>query len=143
MGNWFNPTEEQLRMWDVWIAERPEIVRQVAKNFQPWKLYRLTTTNHKVTLAVFDEEDDNITVTLRVNVLAEFNENLLHERRVFGIVPDDLVECDVPSFEERAVNLQNGPALSDEQVEALIDDLRVLICPDLWILDDNGIAIRK
>jgi hypothetical protein len=142
MGNWFNPTEEHVLQWDAWVAERPEIVQRVAKKFQPWKLYRLTTTNHKITLAIFDEEDDN-TVTLRVNVLAEFNDNLLYERCVFGIVPDDLVECDVPSLEERAVNLQNGPALSNDQVEELIDDLRVLIRPDIWILDDNGVAIRK
>lgn len=142
MGNWFNPTEEHVLQWDAWVAERPEIVQRVAKKFQPWKLYRLTTTNHKITLAIFDEEDDN-TVTLRVNVLAEFNDNLLHERCVFGIVPDDLVECDVPSLEERAVNLQNDPALSNDQVEELIDDLRVLIRPDIWILDDNGVAIRK
>jgi len=142
VGNWFNPTEAHMLEWGAWVAERPKIVQRVARKFQPWKLYRLTTTNHNVTLAVFDKEDDN-SITMRVNVLAEFNNNLLHERCVFGIDPDNLVECDVPSLEERAVNIQNGPALSDDQVEGLIDDLRVLIRPDLWILDDNGIAIRK
>ena len=142
MGNHFEPTQDILDRWNWWVAERPPNVRAVAQKFNPWTLYLLTTTNHKVTIAVFDEEEDD-RVTLRVNVVSEFNANLLHERRVFGIKPEDLVECDVPSLEERADNIRKGSTLSDERVNELIDDLKVLIRPDLWILNDEGIAIRK
>ena len=138
----FVPTEEQIKGRDDWVSERPDIVRKVAEKFLPWKLYLLTTTGQKVTVCVFDEEDDD-TVTVRVNVLAEFNQPLSHERTVFGIDPNDLVETDVPSLEERVNNLLTCPLLSNERVSELIDDLKVLVRPDLWVLNDEGVAVRK
>lgn len=88
------PTEEQLALWKEWLAERPEEVRKVAERFDPWTLYRMKSTGQRVTLLAVGEDG-----TVRVNVTGEFN-LLSHERAVFGIDPDDLVECDLPGDDE-------------------------------------------
>lgn len=92
------PTAEQLQGWKDWVADRPEEVRTVAERFDPWTLYRLKSSGHRVTVGAFDEEQDG-KVTLRVNVTGEFN-FVTFERSVFGVNPDDLEECDLPGPDE-------------------------------------------
>jgi len=114
MANFAEPTEEQRAGWAEWVAERPEAVRLVAEKFNPWALYRLKTSNHRVTLVSFDEPKDGSPVTLRVNVTGEFN-RVAFERCVFGIKPEDLEECDLPGPDE----LLGSQGLLPEQVKAL------------------------
>mgnify|MGYP001186317957 CR=1 FL=1 len=99
MANWYEPTQQQVSDWAAWVAERPEGVRLVAEQFFPWKLYRLTGTDQRVTIQAFGE-NDNGPVTVRVAVRAKFN-FVSFERDVFGIAPSDLVECDLPEPSER------------------------------------------
>ncbi len=92
------PTSEQLEGWKSWVAERPEKVRVVAERFDPWTLYRLKTSGHRVTVGGFDELQDG-RGTVRVTVSGEFN-FVSFERGVFGIDPNDLEECDLPGPDE-------------------------------------------
>ena len=94
MANLFDPSPEQVRDWESWVAGRPEPVRLVAARFKPWKLYRLKN-GHRVTLVSFAETADG-RVTLTVSVTGEFN-FVVFERDVFGIDPDELEECERPA----------------------------------------------
>lgn len=99
MSKWINWTPTQERMWAEWMAERPELIQTVAKkyNLRADLLYCLKTTNQHVTLHSFSEDG-----TVTVNVLDKFNQHRpvtrllpgINERRVFGIFPEDLEECD-------------------------------------------------
>ncbi len=92
------PTLEWVQGWEAWLADRPDNVREVACRFDPWTLYRLKTSGHRVIVQAFDEGVDGV-VTLRVAVSGEFN-FVTFERSVFGIRPDDLEECDLPASDE-------------------------------------------
>lgn len=97
------PTPEQIEGYKKWVAERPERVRKVAERLDPWTLYRLKTSNQRVCLLGFDEEQDG-RVTVRITVSGEFN-LVTFERDVFGIDPDDLEECDLPGPNEQVGSL--------------------------------------
>jgi hypothetical protein len=98
VANIFEPSEEEKADWDKWVASRPDAVRQVAKKFKPWKLYRMKSTGHRVTIYSLGEHEDG-TVTLTVLVTGTFNK-VVAERRVFGIEPEDLEECELPAPDE-------------------------------------------
>lgn len=132
-----DPTPEQLAGWHEWVASRPPAVRAVAERFDPWSLYRLKPKGHRVTLVSFGEAPDG-TVTLTVNVSAEFN-LVMFERQVFGVKPDDVEPCEVPTADE-----VTGALFTPEQATDHIDAIRVMVRPDLWTLDPTtGKAVRK
>lgn len=136
MARIVEPTSEQEAGYRDWVASRPPHVRTVAERFDPWSLYRLKS-GHRVTVLSFGEAKDGC-VTLTVNVSGEFN-LLAFERQVFGVPPDDLEPCDLPDAAEPI-----GAVLSADHVEDNIDTLRVLVRPDLWIVDTaTGKAVRK
>lgn len=91
MANICDPTPEQLAGWSEWLAARPESVRRLAERFVPWKLYRMKTTGHRCTVHSFGEDG-----TLVVSVTGRYN-RVLFDHSVFGVSPDDLVECDLPA----------------------------------------------
>ena len=95
MSRVYEPTPEQEADWIEWVASRPDNVRDVAKRFDPWTLYRMEDTDQRVTVYSFEEHDDG-NVTLKVDVTGFFN-LVLFDRQVFGINPDDLKECDLPT----------------------------------------------
>lgn len=109
------PTPREERDWKKWLSKRPKIVQELGERFPPWKLYRIKSTGHRAVLRSFGE-DGTMTVTLS----AEFNA-LLFERHVFGILPDDLEECDLPRPGEPL-----GALLTSDEVEINMDALRVL-----------------
>ena len=131
-----DPTPEQEAEWKEWTASRPAHVRAVVERFDPWSLYRMKSTGHRVPLVSFDEYQSG-RVTVTVAVLGRFNQ-VLHERRVFGIDPDDLEPCELPGPDEAV-----GSAMSQEEVENNLDVLRVKIRPDLWEMGADGKARRK
>lgn len=137
MARIIEPTEEQERGYREWVASRPEHVRAVAERFEPWSLYRIGPNGHRVTLLSFGEEKDG-SVTLTVNVSAEFN-MVMFERQVFGVKPEDLEPCDLPAADEIL-----GAMIPTDQVDDHIDDLRLMVRPDLWTRDPHtGKAVRK
>ena len=136
MARHTEPTDEQIALWDDWVAERPPHVRAVAERFDPWSLYRMQSTGHRVTVQFFSEGEGG-KVTLTVAVTGEFN-LVSHERAVFGIDPDDLVPCDLPSADETL-----GAIMTPQDVENNIDAMRVLVRPDLFYMGEDGKATRK
>jgi len=97
MANIFEPTEQQKTQWEDWVKNRPDVIRKIAEKFYPWKLYKLKTSGHRVTIYSIDE--DNPSPTFKVIVSGEFN-FVAFERTVFGVNPEDLEECDLPSPNE-------------------------------------------
>lgn len=98
-----------------WLAERPEVVKQLAAQFRPDRLYLLKTTGHRVTIAGYNEGN-----TLIVNVTGEFNK-IMFDRQVFGIPPEDLEECDLPAEDEEL-----GTQLTEQKdIEAFINQVRM------------------
>ncbi len=132
MARFAEPTSEQERGWAEWVASRPDTVRVIAERLEPWSLYRLKTTEQRVTLYSISE-DGTVTVT----VTGEFNA-VAFDRQVFGIDPDDLEPCDLPDADE-----PTGTALTTQEVEENIDVLRATVRPDLWEIGPDGKARRK
>ena len=117
MANVMDPTPEQVQDWDEWVSERPKAVRETLQRYdlKPWKLYRLHGSGHRVTLYSVDEPEDGSPPTLKVDVSGRFN-LLAFDRRVFGIKPEDLEECDLPSEDAPL-----GSILSGDEVSAAVD----------------------
>jgi len=110
--------EEERAGWERWVASRPPVVQQLARQFPPNQLYRLKTTGHRVTPYSYSEEG-----TLTVDITGQFN-RVLFGRRVFGIRPEDLEECELP---------QPGEDLGDTAAEAgyTEDDVKKILIPRL------------
>jgi hypothetical protein len=134
MARYCEPTPEQEARWREWVTERPDAIREVAARFDPWSLYRMKSTGHRVTVYSYSHSEP---ITLTVHVSGEFN-RIDFERMVFGIDPDDLEPCELPGPDEAL-----GALLTQEEVEENIDALRVAIRPDLWHMGENGKAVRK
>lgn len=118
MANWFEPTDNDRAGWAEWVAQRPEKVRAVAERFEPWKLYRLKSSSHRVTLVSFDQpKDESQPVTLKVHVSGDFN-RVAFERTVFGILPEDLEECELPGQDEPLGSVNLDPSRSARPLPA-------------------------
>lgn len=130
MARIYEPTKEQAGAWKEWVSARPDVVRAVAERLDPWSLYRMKSTGNRVgnRVTLYSISEDG---TVTVDVTAEYN-FLSFERRVFGVLPDDLEPCDVPAPTELV-----GALLTNQDVEENLDVLRVLMRPDLWELDDD------
>lgn len=98
MARIVEPTPEEKAGWDAWVASRPPAVRAIAERFDPWTLYRIGS-GHRVFLDSIQEPRDGSPCTLTVCVTGEFN-FVSFERRVFGIDPAELVECELPGPHE-------------------------------------------
>ena len=100
--------------WNEWVATRPESVQKLCRQLPPNRLYRLKTSGHRVTLYSYCEDG-----TLTVEVSGEYNA-VMFDRRVFGIKPEDLEECDLPKPGEPL-----GTILTDrKEVEAFCATMR-------------------
>jgi len=137
MARYFEPNEQQTKLWQEWLATRPPNIRRVAEQFDPWTLYQLKSTGHRVTIHSFSGENDVGPVTITVSVTGQFN-IVGFERNVFGIKPEDLVECDLPNDDEFV-----GAAIQGELTNDQIGDLCLMIRPDLWERGEDGQAHRK
>lgn len=96
----------------------------------------MKSTGHRVTVESFSEGGDG-KVTMTVAVTGLFN-LVVFDRSIFGVDPDDLEACDLPDLDE-----PTGSVMSQDQVDDSIDELRVMIRPDLWEMGPDGIARRK
>lgn len=114
MANRFEPTEEQVEHYEQWASSLPTAIAQhVAKRFPPWKLYRMDSGHRAFIYSVAD----NGTVT--VAVTGEYNK-VMFGRRVFGIDPNTLVECELPGPDEEL-----GEVLtSEEDIDKHINEMK-------------------
>jgi len=86
--------EMDKKVWDEWVKTRPEIVQDLCERFPPDRLYRINGDGHRVTIHSYSEDG-----TMTVNVSGEYN-SVIFERQVFGIKPDDIKECELPTDNE-------------------------------------------
>lgn len=77
-----------------WLSTRPQIIKDLVAKISPGRLYRLKSSGHRVFPYSYSEDG-----TITVVVSGEFNK-LTFERCVFGVTPEDLEECDLPSPDE-------------------------------------------
>src|SRR5262249_32962904 len=102
--------------WAAWLAERPPTVRAAIERWPPNRLYRMDS-GHRGTIASYRATPEGIRVMM--DVTGEYN-LLDFARRVFGIDPATLVECDLPEPGEPL-----GALLTErDEIEAYIADMR-------------------
>jgi hypothetical protein len=103
--------------WDAWVKTRPKNIQTLCHKFPPNKLYLLKTSNHRVTIYSYSEDN-----TLTVDVTGEYNK-VAFDRHVFDVKPEDLEECDLPCDNE----LLGTTLTADKDVEKFIDMIRPLV----------------
>jgi hypothetical protein len=117
MANIVELTPEEEVEYAKWVAERPPAIQEMIKTHPPNKLYRLTTTDQRVTIYSYGEDG-----TVSVIVSGKYN-FLTFDRKVFGIPLSELVECDLPPEGEVV-----GTVLTDpKDVETYIDVIRPVV----------------
>ena len=116
------PTAEQIAGYQSWLALLPPRVRAVARRFNPWTVYRLKTTGHRVLIYSFSSHDED-PVTLTVGVSALFN-LVVFERAVFGIKPEDLEECELPAPDEPVGMTFDYAKASPKEREEFVNKMR-------------------
>lgn len=104
MANWFEPDKDVVEDFYKWLESRPQAVREVARRFPPWELFRMQSTGHRVTVHGFSQHVDDGRITLMVDVTGRFN-LVVMERRVFGVDPEDLEPCELPAKDEKLGSL--------------------------------------
>jgi hypothetical protein len=77
-----------------WLAERPQIIKDMVARLPPDHLYRFKPNGHRVLIVAYSEDD-----TLRVLVSGKYN-LVVFDRAVFGVKSSDLEECELPSPDE-------------------------------------------
>lgn len=86
-------TEIDELAWRRWVNSRPEVIQAMCKSHPPNLLYRMSS-GHRCRIYSYDENG-----TMTVQVTGKYN-IVAFARAVFGIKPEDLVECDLPDDDE-------------------------------------------
>ena len=107
----------QRAQWQKWMKERPEVIREMAERLPPNLLYRLKSSGQRVTLYSYCE---NGTVTVLVS--GQYNV-IVFERRVFGIKPEELEECELPGEGELVGAVYTEPQEVDAFISARIAEM--------------------
>ena len=82
--------ELDLDAFNAWVSSRPAIVRRLVARLPPDRLYLMKSTGQCVTVFSYGEDG-----TVAVDVRKKLKLQSI-ERRMFGISPDDLEECELP-----------------------------------------------
>ena len=121
MAKFYEFTSDQQRDWDEWLDSRPEVIRHLALKFPPNRLFLLKSTGQKVSPVSYNESG-----TITVLVSGDFN-LVSFERRVFGVAPEDLEECELPK--ESGLKETVGVLFTeDEDVNMIIGELHKTAC---------------
>ena len=83
--------ESVKKAWDQWVLERPKQIQTMCQQYPPDKLYQMKSTGRYVLLHSYNEDN-----TVDVLVLRNYNPDILFERHVCGINPNDLQEINSP-----------------------------------------------
>lgn len=120
MANFWEPTPEQLKKREAWVESLPvEAAKEAARKILPWKLYRIKGEGPRMALiGVWNDGTCQMAIRGEWNLVA-------FERNVFGVNPDDLVECELPAPDELL-----GVTMNDEQTMEAIRKLRETPCGD-------------
>ena len=102
--------------WQDWLAERPPAIQEAVRRWPPNRLYRMSDTGHRVTIASYCETDEGIRVL--VDVSGDYN-LITFPRQVFGIDPATLTECELPAPDEPV-----GVTMLPDEVEAYLAKMR-------------------
>lgn len=108
--------EDQAK-YDAWFAEQPPAMQDLLCRLDPTRLYRMKSSGHRRFIFSMYETPDGIRLTVVVS--GQFN-RVTFDRRVFGIEPDDLVECDLPGPDEAL----GAMLTSHEDIAAFIETVR-------------------
>jgi|GEM_PF-1924051 len=100
-----------------WLAERPQVIRDMVAAKPPDRLYRIGS-GHRCTIYSYAEDR-----TVTVYVGGEYNA-VIFSRHVFGIPIDELVECDPPGPDELTGDVSVDAGFSP-------DDVRNILIPKL------------
>lgn len=76
--------------FDAWLSSRPKAIQDLAAQLPPDRLYLLKKAGHRCTIHSYSEDG-----TVTVHVTGDYN-LVVYGRKVFGVVPADLEECDLP-----------------------------------------------
>lgn len=87
MAKIYEFSEEQEKIWNDWVAERPLIIRALCQRFQPNCIYLHKRTGQIVIPSAFDEDN-----TVQVIVARRLNGGIFPTKNVFGVDPDVLEE---------------------------------------------------
>lgn len=79
--------------WRRWVNSRPQVIQKMCKSHPPNRLYKMPS-GHCCKIYSYDENG-----TMTVNVTGEYN-LVAFARSVFGMKPEELVECDLPNDDE-------------------------------------------
>lgn len=110
--------------FDKWVAERPAVIQEMIRRLPVNRLYRMKSTGHRCTIYSYNEDE-----TITVNVTGKFN-RVMFGRRVFGVSPDDLEECDLPDPSEDVGDTAKEAGYSEEDVrDILIPKMRENMTP--------------
>lgn len=80
--------------WEKWVSTRPKVIQDMCKKLPPGRLYKMKGTGQKVTIVSYSEDR-----TVTVSVDGRYN-LVTFDRNVFGVDPDSLEECHLPSSDE-------------------------------------------
>lgn len=116
MARIHEPSKADENAWKKWLDSRSATVRAVAERFDPWSLYKMKS-EHRCTIISFGEEKDG-GISLRVLITGQFN-RIMFDRQVFGVSPDDLEPCDLPSPDE----ILGAVLTKDKDIDAFVDVL--------------------
>lgn len=98
--------------WNAKVATFPPLVQDVCKQLPPDRLYRMKSSGYRVVINSYNADG-----TLIVFLSGQFN-LLLFERRMLGVLPADLTECDLPAGEAVGVQIRD-PA----EIQAAIEKI--------------------
>lgn len=79
------------KAWKEWLASRQPVIRELCERLPPDRLYRMKPNGQRVTLYAYNEDG-----TVTVQISGQYNV-VIFDRHVFGVNPDDLEECELPS----------------------------------------------
>ena len=100
--------EEIAAEFEEWVITRPEHVRKMLREYPPYKLYTLKSTNHIIQLFSYDEDKNTGMISFTVLVLHRYNLDLNFERRVFGIEAEDLEMVNDNGYEYETIGQDPG-----------------------------------
>jgi hypothetical protein len=105
-----------------WIASRPPEIQAMIRKHPPNLLYRMKSSGHRVTIYSYAEDG-----TVTVDVTGQYNV-VTFSRRVFGVKPDDLTECDGPALGEPTGDLAAEAGVNEKETTRFARNMIGIMC---------------